>query len=200
MNGSASVQSLEALYDWHAALCNFRTEALESLASISLEIQRSESWLDDQLRMWQQESRDAEEEVAHCKVELNNRKFTNFTGRVPDCTVQEEALWAAEDRLERAREQIGIVRNWFHRLPKLISEEYDSPSRHLMNFLEGDLPRGLALLQGQMASLEAYLSHAGASRLSPSAGWGFTPAPARPSAGSPSRCNASASCGCPAVH
>lgn len=158
MNGSASVQSLEALYDWHAALCNFRTEAMESLASISLEIQRSEAWLDDQLRMWQQESRDAEEEVAHCKVELNNRKFVNFTGRVPDCTVQEEALWAAEDRLERAREQIGIVRNWFHRLPKMISEEYEGPSRHLMNFLEGDLPRGLALLQGQMASLEAYLN------------------------------------------
>jgi hypothetical protein len=158
MTGSASVHSLQALYDWHAALCVFRTEAIESLASISLEIQRSESWLDDQLHAWQREVREAEQDVTRCRTELANRKFPDFSGRIPDCSVQEEALWAAEDRLEHAREQIGVVRNWYHRLPKMINEEYQGPARHLTNFMEADLPRAIAMLNGQIASLEAYLN------------------------------------------
>ncbi len=102
MNGSASVHSLQALYDWHAALCIFRTEAVESLSGIALEIQRADSWLDDQLRHWQNEVRDAEEDVVRYKTELSNRKFPDFSGRIPDCSVQEEALWKAEDYLDHA--------------------------------------------------------------------------------------------------
>jgi hypothetical protein len=158
MNGSASVNSLEALRDWYAALCVFRTEAMESLASISLEIQRADNWLDEQLRTWQQAARDAEEDVVRYKAELSNRRHVNFAGRVPDCTVQEENLQNAENQLEYARDQIEVVRRWFHRMPKMVDEDYTGPARRLMNLLEGDLPRGLAVLNGQIASLEAYLN------------------------------------------
>lgn len=158
MNGSASVHSLEALYDWHAALCIFRTEALESLASIALEIQRADNWLDDQLRGWQREVRDADEQVLRCKTELANRKFVDSSGRMPDCSVQEEALDRAEKRLEHAREQIEVVRQWYYRLPKMINEEYEGPARRITNFLEAEVPRGLATLNSQITSLEAYLN------------------------------------------
>jgi len=158
MSGSASVNSLEALHEWHAALCIFRTEALESMSSIAMEINRADSWLDDQLRGWQRELRDADEEVLRCKNELNNRKFVGFDGRVPDCTVQEEALWKAEDRYEHAREQIEKVRHWYHKMPKMIDEEYQPAAKRLINFLEGELPRGLAMLTAQMNSLQAYMN------------------------------------------
>jgi len=158
MNGSASVNSLEALRDWYAALCVFRTEALESLTSISLEIQRVDTWLDEQLRSWQQAARDAEEDVVRYKAELVNRRHVNFAGRVPDCTVQEENLQNAESQLQYTRDQIEVVRRWFHLMPKMIDEEYTGPARRLINLLEGDLPRGLAMLKGQIASLEAYLN------------------------------------------
>jgi hypothetical protein len=158
MDGSANVNSLEALHDWYAALCVFRTEAMESLSSVSLEIQRADNWLDEQLRSWQQAARDAEEDVVRYKAELANRRHVNFAGRVPDCTVQQENLQNAEDRLQYARDQIEVVRRWFHRMPKMIDEEYTGPARRFMNLLEGDLPRGLAMLKGQIASLEAYLN------------------------------------------
>lgn len=158
MSGSADVHSLEALVDWHAALCVFRTEAAESMSAIALEIQRADSWLDDQLRSWQRETRDAEEDVVRYRAELANRKFPDFSGRIPDCSVQEENLWRAEARLERARDQIEVVRRWYQKLPKMINDEYDVPARHLINFLDADLPRGLALLKNQIASLEAYLN------------------------------------------
>ncbi|MCE9531771.1 MAG: hypothetical protein K8T89_11710 [Planctomycetes bacterium] len=157
MNPSASVESIAALRDWHAALCVFRTEALESLASAALEIQRADSWLDDQARHWQSEARDGEEDVLRCRNELAQRQFPDYSGRIPDCSVQEEALWRAEARLEYIKEQIEIVRRWYTRLPKLINEEYDGAARRLTNFLEGDVPRGLALLQGRIGSLEAYV-------------------------------------------
>lgn len=158
MSGSADVHSLDALVDWHAALCAYRTEASESMSAVALEIQRADSWLDDKGRFWQQQAREAEEDVVRYRAELQNRKFPDASGRIPDCSVQEENLWAAEARLERCRDQIEIVRRWYQKLPKMINEEYDVPARHLINFLEGDLPRGIALLKNQIASLESYLN------------------------------------------
>jgi len=158
MNGSANVNSLEALHEWHAALCVFRTEALESMSSIVMEINRADSWLDDQLRGWQREQRDAEEEVLRCKNELQNRKFVGFDGRVPDCSVQEGNLRQAKDRLDHAREQTVKVRQWYHKMPKMIDEEYQPGARHLVNFLEAELPRALAMLNAQIDSLQAYLN------------------------------------------
>jgi hypothetical protein len=157
MNGSANVDSLEALREWHAALCVFRAEVVESLASVNQEIQRSDAWLDDQMRHWQSLARDAEEDVLRCKNDLANRKFEDFSGRMPDCSVQEEALWKAEKRLDYIREQIVVVRRWMTKLPKLISEAWDGASRHLSNFLEAELPRGIALMNSQITALEQYL-------------------------------------------
>jgi len=156
MNGSASVESIAALRDWHAALGTFRTEAVESLASAALEIQRADAWLDDHLHFWQRAARDADEEILRCKNELAQRRFVDFAGRIPDCTVQEEALWKAERRGQYVRDQIEVVQRWYHRMPKMINEEYGGASRRFSNFLEGDVVRGLALLQNQIASLEAY--------------------------------------------
>src|SRR5258708_39755380 len=103
MEGSADVHSIEALRDWHAALCVFRAEAMEALASVALEIQRADAWLDDQLRYWQREVRDCEEGVVRAKTELANRRFPDYSGRIPDCSVQEENLWKAESRLDYCR-------------------------------------------------------------------------------------------------
>lgn len=158
MTGPAAVNSIDLLQEWHAALCVFRTEAMESLASIALEIQRADAWLDQQLRGWQREARDAEEDVVRYKAELSNRRFPDHAGRIPDCSVQEENLWRAEDRLQHAREQVEVVRRWYVKMPKLVEEAYSGSSHHLMNFLEGDLPRSLARLQDQIRSLDAYVN------------------------------------------
>jgi hypothetical protein len=158
MNGSANVHSLEALRDWHAALCIFQTDASEALASIALEIQRAENWLDEQMNRWQRELREAEEDVVRAKMELSQRRYEDFGGRVPDCSVQEENLWQAEKKVQFIRSQIEIVRRWYNRMPKMVSEAYDAPSRHLMSFLEAELPRGIALLKNQIGSLESYLN------------------------------------------
>ncbi|HEY8506185.1 MAG TPA: hypothetical protein VIL46_16480 [Gemmataceae bacterium] len=156
MNPSADVRSLEALLDWYTALCEFAAEAQNALAAIALDVQRASGWLEAQEDRWQGEVRRAEEEVVRAKAELRNRRQPDFSGRVPDCSVQEKALRRAEARLEHARRQVKVTRQWLARLPALVGEVYDGPARRLGGFLEGDLPRALAALGRQLEALERY--------------------------------------------
>lgn len=158
MTGPAAVNSIDLLQDLHAALCVYRAEAMEALASIALEIQRADSWLDEKRRAWQREARDAEELVVRYKAELANRSFPDHSGRIPDCSLQEDNLRRAKARLEYALEQIDIVQRWYTKMPKLVEEASSAPTRHLTNFLEGELTRALALLKERIRSLDAYVN------------------------------------------
>jgi len=98
--------------------------------------------------------------------------------------VQEKNLRLARARLEFAEDRLEAVRRWTKQLPLEIRDNYDGPSRHLAFFLEGDLPRGLAMLGRQLTALEQYAnlqSEVGSAR--PAA----APAPAAPAATTPQK-------------
>jgi len=155
MNG-ADVHAIDALEDWHNALCLFREEATEALSSVAQEIRRAFDWIDEEGKAWHRETREAEEAVVRAKAELAQRKTPDYSGRIPDTSVQEQNLARAKARLRFAEEQVEVCRKWATRLPKLISEEYDSRSRRLNNFLEADLPTAIAHLNTRILSLHAY--------------------------------------------
>jgi len=157
MNPGAGVESLQVLQEWYAALTAFRTDGIDALASVNTELNRLEGWLGEKLQFWQRDAREREEEVAQALNELRNRRFPDWSGRMPDTTVQENALRAAEMRLEFARDQTRVVRKWMVRLPVEITEIYEGASHRLGTFLEADLPRALAALSRQMDAIEAYL-------------------------------------------
>jgi hypothetical protein len=171
MNPGADVQAIDALQDWHNALCLFRDEALDALGSIGMEVRRAFDWIDEERKAWQHEAREAETAVVQAKAELNQRKTPNFDGRIPDTSVQEKALARAKARLEHAEEQVEVCRKWAVRLPKLVSEEYEGPARRLGNFLEADLPVAIAHLAARIEALHRYTQVAPASA---------PPAPATP--------------------
>jgi hypothetical protein len=64
----------------------------------------------------------------------------------------------AKAKLEHAEEQVAKCRHWNGRLPKMIDELYVGASRRLANFVEGELPKGLADLGRRVAALESYAS------------------------------------------
>jgi hypothetical protein len=158
MNPAADVRSLDVLKDWHAALCQFRTEALDALAACDLEIRRAADWLADQRDHWRQMIREAEDEVTQAKAELAARRFPDFSGRMPDTSVQQKALRAAEAKRDFAEEMAERCRRWIQKLPHAVSESYEGPARQLSGLLEGELPRGLALLERRIDALDAYLN------------------------------------------
>lgn len=153
---SADVRSIDALRDWYGSLTTYGETLSEAMAGVELEIRRSFDWLSEQLGRWQRAVRECEEEVTQAKAELAARKFTDWSGREPDTTVQEKALRAAKARLEYAQDQVERARSWIVRLPKAIDEVYRGPAHRLVTFLEVDLPRGLASLSRRLASLESY--------------------------------------------
>jgi hypothetical protein len=158
MAQSADVRSLEALQDFHAALCVFRTDAMESLSSVELNIRRAVDWMAEQSNFWQRAIKAADEEVFQAKQELSMRKFPGWSGRPPDTTVQEENLRKARAKLAYAQEKLEVTRRWMTKFPAQVSEAYEGPSRHLGATLETDLPRGLAMLERRIVALEEYLA------------------------------------------
>ena len=156
MADSADVRSIDALREWHATLTAYGENLAEALAGVEMEIRRGFDWLHDQLALWQRAVRQCEQEVVQAKAELAARKFPDWSGREPDTTVQEKALREAKARLEHAEDQVQKVRSWIARLPKAVDEVYSGPARRLGNFLEVELPRGLAVLDRRIAALESY--------------------------------------------
>lgn len=157
MNPGADVHAIDALQDWHNALCVFRTEATESLSSIALEIRRAYDWVDEQTQYWKAEVRDAEDDLFRAKAELAQRKTPDYSGRVPDTSVQEENLARAKRRMEYAQDQIEVCRKWALRLPKMISEEYEGAARRMTNFIEMDLAGAIEQLNSRIDRLHAYM-------------------------------------------
>jgi hypothetical protein len=156
MNAGAGVTSFAALHDWYAALTEFRTEAQDALTELSLLLKHAAVWLAEQQQHWQRQIRVCEEAVTQAKAELTNRRYIDFDGRTPDCTVQEKNLRRARAKLEAAEDRLETVRAWMIRLPREICAHYDGPTRRLGLFLDTDLPSGLALLARQLTALEKY--------------------------------------------
>ncbi|MSR54269.1 MAG: hypothetical protein EXS09_13395 [Gemmataceae bacterium] len=157
MSPGADVKAIDALQDWHNALCVFRTEAVESLSSIAMEIRRAFDWIDEQAKSWHREVRQADDVVVQAKAELNQRKTPNFDGRIPDTSVQERNLARAKARKQFAEEQVEVCHKWKVRLPKMVNEEYEGTARRLGNFLEADVPVAIAHLNARIESLHNYL-------------------------------------------
>lgn len=163
MTPGADVQAIDALQDWYAALCTFRSEAVESLSCIALEIRRAFDWIDEEMKGWKKEAHDAEDAVHVAKQELSRKSMPDSTGRLPDTTVEEKNLARARARLEYAQDQVEVCRTWSARLPKMINEAYEGPARRLGNFLEADLPAAIADLGARIDRLHAYTATAPAS-------------------------------------
>ena len=155
---AADVRSIEALQDMHAATVKFRAEAIDALAACDLTVRRAHDWLSDQVTFWRAAIRATEEEVFQAKQELAQRKYVGYDGREPDTSVQVQNLKRAQAKLAHAEQKLEAVRGWQRKLSHAVSETYDGPARQLSAILEADLPRGLALLERRLASLEAYLN------------------------------------------
>jgi hypothetical protein len=173
----ADVRSIDALRDWYAALADYADTLAEALAGVALEIRRAHDWIGEQLTRWQRAVRECEDDVTRAKAELSQRKFPNWDGREPDCTVQEKNLRLAKARLQHAEDQVVKCRQWIARMPKMIDEVYTGPSRRLGNLLEADLPKGLAELDRRLMALELYAGLRPDYAAGASTGSGVTTAP-----------------------
>lgn len=154
--GGADVRSIQALHEWLAFLATYRSDASECLSGVQMEIRRAQDWLEEQLGLWQKTVRECEDDVHQKKMELNQRKVPDYTGREPDTTLQEKALRKAQARLEYAEDKVRACKSWSQKLPKIIDENYSGPAARLQAILDGELAAGMAGIARQLDALEKY--------------------------------------------
>jgi chromosome segregation ATPase len=155
MAESAHLSSINALADFRAGLCTFMEEARNAVAELDMEIRRAVDWLDDQLRTWKEEVREAEDDMIRARSELSRRRLMRVGDRPPDTTEQEKNLARARQRLEFAQEELAATKHWLIVLPEEL-RLYQAPSRAFQDTVESDLPKVAALLERKIAALEAY--------------------------------------------
>lgn len=158
MNPGAGVRSLEVLKDWYSALTQFREEARNALVSLGLSLQHARAWLEERQDDWQRAHRRAEDDVSHARIELARLQQQRFYGETPDTTVAEIELRRAQSRLQVAEDRLEAVRRWMQKLPRVIQDIYEGPTRNLEFFLDADLVRALGLLDRQLGALEQYIN------------------------------------------
>jgi hypothetical protein len=157
MSDAARVTSIDAVKDFHAALCQFCEEAKEALCSIDMESRRVFDWVvHDQLGRWKKAILDRQEEVAQAKADLFRRQLARISGQHPDCIEQKEAVWEAQRRVEEAEEKVEKCRHWGRLLQRAL-EEYAAPAQQLANLVEGKPPHAVLFLDDIIARLDSYV-------------------------------------------
>ncbi|QVL30088.1 hypothetical protein KIH39_14595 [Telmatocola sphagniphila] len=153
---AADVKSIAALEDWKVHLVNFRTDGLESITALHLEVQKALSWLEDTEAYWKRMVRQTEEELVEAKAELARREMPDFSGKTPDTTLHKKAVQKCKAKLEYCHDQIDLCRSWRTKLPRMVGEEFEGPARRFTNFIETELARGITVLDKQISALESY--------------------------------------------
>jgi hypothetical protein len=150
----ARVTSIDQLEELHASLARFGTEAQEALAAAEIEIRRTQEEVHDRLKFWVREVDRRHEDVNRARSELSLRQSLRGEGRT-GAVEQEIALRKAQQRLREAEDKVTVCRRWLTALPQAIND-YQGPARQLAGTVDSSLRQGLAILQGQVASLRAY--------------------------------------------
>lgn len=181
MSEAAKVHSVEALLDLKDALTRLGVDALGALGGAQNEVRRTMEGIQGQLKYWLRESDKRREDMARARADLTHRRSLS-DGRGTGCVEQEIALRKAQQRLQEAEEKIVVTRRWLQVLPQAI-HDFEGPARALSGFLEADLRKSLAILDGRITALQEYMAvTAAAPEPAPAV---VKPEPAAPEAGGP---------------
>lgn len=157
MSSSARVTSIDAVRDFRASLCNFIEESGQSICNIDMEIQRFYDWLsNDQLGYWSRQVRVSEEKLAEARNALHQRKLASFEDN-PSLIQEKKDVDRCKRRLEEAEDKVKAVKRWTRVVEQEI-DEYRGKREQLSSSVQGDLPRGVSMLERVIASLDAYVA------------------------------------------
>jgi hypothetical protein len=153
---AANVTSLDALRDLRSALIEFAEATGETMVGLDMELRRGLQWiLEDQPRHWKTEEQKLQKRVQEAKLELEHCKSLALPGAVAPCSEQKHILERAILQLRHVEDKIKVTRHW-GRIVEHEAREWQGRANQFNSSLDGELPRGLAMLEQAIRSLEAY--------------------------------------------
>jgi hypothetical protein len=150
------VYEIDLLKRLHAALARFGNDAQTALGAAAMTIHRTREALEERRKHWLREVHRRQEEASQARSALAHARALH-RGQSVGCIEQELALRKALQRLDEAEGKVVTVKRWQLALPDAV-KDFEALARGLSGRLDGDLRQSLALLQGKIASLEAYLA------------------------------------------
>ena len=156
MGESAQVNSIDALKMLYEGIVQYREDAKNALISVEMECRRATDFLNHQRLHWVEELKRRKEKLAMAQSELHRKKLQAKPGGAVQDSDQKEAVRIATMRVREAEAKIETVKRWTSPLQHAI-DEYHGKSRPLGDLLEGDVEKGLGLLERMIIALEAYV-------------------------------------------
>ena len=156
MNRQASVQSIESIRHFRAALQEYAEAVLDVLARLQLESQRTVDWIrSDRMTYWPAQVRAASDELAEALTQLEMKQMTLDGRDRPAATEQKQAVSRGRTRLRYVEDKVRRTRQ-LAQLVQHESEEYRAVLGMLAQLGETDIPQAAATLERIVTALEKY--------------------------------------------
>jgi hypothetical protein len=160
VSGGAKITSTDAVRHFRYALEEFASESREAVTQLLLELRRAVDWVEqDRGRYWPREAQRAADAVIEARHDLERCEAALRAEDKRSCYEQKMALERAKRRLRLAEDKVRAVRRWrvaVHRE----GDQFQGRMAKLANFLDTDVPRGVAALDRMIAALDKYTERA----------------------------------------
>ncbi len=156
MGKSANVRSTNAIREFAAAVAVFQEEARMCLMMLDSQLRHILFWLEqDRPQFWKREIENCMRDMTEARVRLHQCRMRRLGDFRPSCIEEVKALEKAKHDMEFAQMQVPRVKRW-HAEASHEGNEYRGRAAQLVQSIERDIPRLLALLAFTMDRLEAY--------------------------------------------
>ncbi len=170
MADEARVRSVESLEFFRSALIVFLSKARIGLGHAEDAVKKGRYWVEEEKHnFWIQELKKRSRKLAQAQQELLSAKLSSFKDSV---MLEEKMMRRAKEAVAEAEEKLKNVKKWIREFDRLFDAQVKGLN-HLGDFLEHDMPAGVAWLEQALRALASYLE-----RERPSGG----PRPAAPDA------------------
>ena len=158
MSGSANVSSIDAIRHFAAAVIAFQEEARLCLSVLDSQLRQILFWLErDRPMFWKREIENCVRDIADARVRLHQCRMRKLGDFRPSCIEEVKDLEKAQLSMEFAQKQVPHVKRWSAEAAHE-GNEYHGRASQLVQSVERDIPRLLALLSFTVDRLEAYAS------------------------------------------
>ncbi len=156
MSGAANVQSIDAIRYFAAAVAAFQEEARLCLSQMDSQLRQILFWLErDRPQFWKREIENCMREMTDARVRLHQCRMRRIGDFRPSCIEEVKDLEKAKSDMEFAQKQVPNVKRWLAEASHE-GNEYHGRASQLIQTIERDLPRLLALLAFTVDRLETY--------------------------------------------
>lgn len=153
---SARVTNVDAIQAFRGALLEFGHEVSDSLSILMWEVRKVVEWIEhDRSQYWPAQVRQASDALVQARTDLERCEMAIRPDDRSPCTEQKKALERAKGRLRYCEQKVEAVRHWKRTLQHEINE-FQGRLGKLSNFLETDVPRGVAVLERILQALDRY--------------------------------------------